>query len=261
MDINYNTLFNLKNKVAIVTGGGGHLGSEMTKGLSDMGATVFVFGRNPDKYSDLSLYNNKINIIQCDVSDEKQFSNEVEKIQDKLFGIDILVNNAFNEDRKSIEKMTRMDWDMGIDNILSQVFFCTQAVLPGMLKKGNGSIINIASIYGFLGINQSLYQEVKSSSVFYSTAKGGIIQMTRRLATEYASKGIRVNCISPGHFPKKTKGVPERPGYIVGLSDKTPMKRIGQPHEIPGGVIYLASDASSFVTGQNIIIDGGWSAW
>jgi gluconate 5-dehydrogenase len=129
------------------------------------------------------------------------------------------------------------------------------------LRQGTGSIINISSIYGLLGHDQSLYQEVKSSSIYYSVAKGGILQMTKRLATEYGSKGIRVNTISPGNFPKKTKGVPERPGYIIDLSKRTPMKRVGQPDEVAGAAVFLSSEASSYITGQNIVIDGGWSVW
>lgn len=257
----YKNLFALQNKVAIVTGGNGHLGTSITKALASFGATVFVFSRNDYSFQALSDFHENIHFVKCDVTDEKHFRHEVATLQKSFSNIDILVNNAFNERRKQIEDITKSEWNVGIENILSQVFFCTQAVLPGMLKAGHGAIVNIGSIYGFLGHNQDAYQEVKSSSIFYSVAKGGVIQMTRRLATEYASKGIRVNCISPGNFPKKTKGSPDRPGYIVALSEKTPMKRVGHPDEICGAVVYLSSQASSYVTGQNLIVDGGWSAW
>jgi NAD(P)-dependent dehydrogenase (short-subunit alcohol dehydrogenase family) len=193
--------------------------------------------------------------------DSKQVKKRINDILKNENTIDILINNAFNEDRKPIEDITKDEWDKGIDNILSHNFFCTQSVLPQMLRQGTGSIINISSIYGLLGHDQSLYQEVKSSSIYYSVAKGGILQMTKRLATEYGSKGIRVNTISPGNFPKKTKGVPERPGYIIDLSKRTPMKRVGQPDEVAGAAVFLSSEASSYITGQNIVIDGGWSVW
>ena len=255
----YKNLFNLENKVAIVTGGYGHLGSSISKGLASFGAKVFIFGRNADKIS--ISFDGDLNYIKCDVTDNKQLKSCIEKIFDDEGNVDILVNNAFVEERKSIEEISKKEWNIGLDSILSQVFFTTLSVLDGMVENGSGSIINISSIYGFLGHDQSLYQEVKSSSIFYSVAKGGIIQMTKRLATEYASKGIRVNCISPGNFPKKTEGIPERPGYIVDLSKRTPMKRIGNPDEISGAAIFLASEASSYMTGQNVIVDGGWSIW
>ena len=254
----YKDLFNLKNKVAIVTGGYGHLGSAMSKGLASFGAKVLVVGRTKGKTIE---FDGDMSYILCDVTNPSEVELKIENIIKEYGTIDILINNAFCEDRKSVDEITKKEWDIGLDNILSHNFFCSQAVIPYMLKQGSGSIINVSSIYGFLGHDQSLYQEVKSASIFYSVAKGGILQLTKRLATEYASKGIRVNTISPGNFPKKTPGVPERPGYIVDLSKRTPMKRVGQPDEVAGATIFLASEASSYITGQNIVIDGGWSVW
>jgi len=254
----YKNLFSLKDKVAIITGGYGHLGLSMSKALASFGAKVFVMARTGLKQID---FDGSLTFIRCDVTDSKQVKKRINDILKNENTIDILINNAFNEDRKPIEDITKDEWDKGIDNILSHNFFCTQSVLPQMLKQGKGSIINISSIYGLLGHDQSLYQEVKSSSIYYSVAKGGILQMTKRLATEYGSKGIRVNTISPGNFPKKTKGVPERPGYIIDLSKRTPMKRVGQPDEVAGAAVFLSSEASSYITGQNIVIDGGWSVW
>jgi len=251
----YNNIFDLTDKVSVVTGAG-HLGSEISKALSDFGSKVFVVTRNPDKYKSLSKYNN-ITLKRCDVTDKDSFLLTLREIGD----VDVLVNNAFSENRKDVLDVTKDVWDSGMESMLSQVFFCTQSVLPNMLSRGSGSIINISSIYGVVGHDQSVFQEVKSSSIMYSVAKGGVIQLTRRLATEYASRGVRVNCVSPGHFPKKSPGSPDRPGYIVSLSERTPMKRVGQPHELPGAVVYLASDASSYTTGQNILVDGGWSVW
>jgi gluconate 5-dehydrogenase len=246
-------LFSLTNKTALITGGAGHLGLAMAKGLADFGANVTITGRSKLNKS----FGKNINYVLCDVTNRKEF----QKAVSELDTIDILINNAFNEDRKKPEEITEMDWVHAMNNMLNHVFYCSQAVIPRMLSQGSGSIINISSIYGFLGIDQRVFSEVPSPSVFYSAAKGGVLQLTKRLATEYGSKGIRVNTISPGAFPKKKVGQPGRPGYINNLSSKSPMQRVGQPEEIAGAAVYLASNASSFVTGHNLVVDGGWSAW
>lgn len=262
----YRELFSLENKVAVVTGAVGHLGAAISKSLAAFGANVILIGRTEKHLIDFikqyqKSFKNKFEYIVSDVTNETRFKEIVDDLVSRKGKVDILVNNAFNESRKKLEDITKKDWNDGMENILTHVFFCSQAVIPHMIKQGKGSIVNIASMYGFLGIDQRLYQEVASSTVFYSTAKGGILQMSKRFATEYASKGIRINAISPGNFPKKKPGVSERPGYVVGLSHRTPMQRVGHPDEIAGAAVFLASDASSFVTGQNIIVDGGWSAW
>ena len=117
-------------------------------------------------------------------------------------------------------------------------------------------------MYGMISSDPDIYGDSGfDDPPYYGTAKAGVIQMTRYLARRLAHLKIRVNCISPGNFPKKTEGIPERPGYIVDLSKRTPMKRIGKPDEISGTIIFLASEASSYMTGQNVIVDGGWSVW
>jgi len=264
----YREAFSLDGKIAIVTGGAGHLGSAISKGLAASGAYVVLVGRTEERLKDFvdqnrEAFNDKFEYFVCDVTDHKKFGDLVRETISKHGKIDILVNNAANEKRKSAEDITPEDWEDGMRNIQAHPFFCSQAVLPYMLKNGGGSIINISSIHGFLGLDQRPYHEygVPSCTIFYATAKGGIIGMTRRLATEYASKGVRVNAISPGYFSKMKPGDKENPGYMGEINKRTPMARIGQPDEIAGAAIFLASDASSFVTGQNLVIDGGWSAW
>jgi len=244
--------FSLSGKTAIITGGATHLGLAMASGLAEFGANVIAVGRSKDR-----VLPNNIKYISCDVTDSLAFN----EIVSKLDTIDILINNAFNEDRRRPEDITQNEWSYAMNHMLNHVFFCSQAVIPRMIDQGSGSIINISSIYGFLGTDQRVFNEVASPSVFYSVAKGGVLQMTKRLATEYGSKGIRVNTISPGAFPKKKPGQTGRPGYIVNLSSKVPMQRTGEPEEVAGAAVYLASDASSFVTGHNLVVDGGWSAW
>jgi len=263
----YKKLFSLEDKVAIVTGAVGHLGSAISKALASYGARTILIGRTEKNLVDFveknnKNFNNKFVHYACDVTNDKEFKKIVSAVVKNYNRVDILVNNAFNEKRKEIDKITKADWNKGMENILTHQFTCSQAILPTMLEQGKGSIINIASVYGFLGIDQRSYTEVASSTPFYATAKAGVIELTKYLATCYGSKGIKTNSISPGFFPKPPKEENKaRPGYIVSLSSRVPMQRIGCPDEVAGAVIFLASDASSFVNGHNLVIDGGFSCW
>jgi NAD(P)-dependent dehydrogenase (short-subunit alcohol dehydrogenase family) len=235
-----NDLFSLKNKTAIVTGAHGWLGKGIIKGLTDFGAQVIAIGRQ-----------------ECDVTNDDSFR----KYTSKYKKIDILINNAMRKANESFETMTKDEWSQGIEGTLTHYFTCSQAVIPKMKQTG-GSIINIASLYAFLGVDQSMYLDLGNNpAVHYTAAKHGVIGLTRYIATYFGDNGIRCNALSPGYFPKKTPGVPERPDYIEEMIKRTPMRRIGKPDDLTGAVVFLASDASSFITGQNIIVDGGFSSW
>lgn len=263
----YKNLFSLKERTAIITGGAGYLGSAMSKALAAYGAKVILLGRTEEKLKDFvdknnSAFGNNLEYRVCDVTDNERFNEIAKESNEKYGSIDILVNCASHDKRKDFLAVTKKEWNQGLESVLTHVFTCSQTVIPYMLKQGRGSIINVASILGSLGIDQRRHQEVASSPVVYSTSKGAIINFTRRLATEYASDKIKVNSISPGFFPKPPKkGQPGKPGHIVSLSNSIPMQRIGNPDEIAGAAVFLASDASSYITGQNIIIDGGFSVW
>lgn len=232
-------LFSLKNKKAIVTGARGWLGKGITEGLEAFGADVIAIGRQ-----------------ECDVTDDVRFRKFISKFEK----IDILVNNAMKKANEPFETMTKEEWNAGIDGTLTHYFTCSQAVIPKM-KKG-GSIINIASLYAFLGIDQRIYLDLGNNpAVHYAASKHGVIGLTRYIATYFGEKGIRCNALSPGYFPKKTPDIPERPDYIAEMVKRTPMKRIGKPEDLIGATVFLASNASSFITGQNIIVDGGFSSW
>jgi gluconate 5-dehydrogenase len=261
----YKSLFSLHNKVAIVTGAAGHLGSAISICLYEFGATVILLGRTEQTLKNLvskyqPLQQNKLEYIVCDVTKSKDFKRIVENVIFKYGGIDILVNNAYGKQDLELKEITKEVWDHALEMSLSHYFTCTKEVSPYLLKEKSGSIINIASIYGFLGTDQRVYSPLKKNTPpHYSVAKGGILQMTRYFATLWAEKGIRVNAISPGVFPPK-KG-PEKPDYMHELTTRIPMGRIGQPKDLAGVIILLASDASSYITGQNIVVDGGWSVW
>lgn len=263
----YRNLFSIDGKVAIVTGAYGHLGSAISKALASFGAHVILVGRNEQKLNDFfehnqAFFKNKGECQVCDVTNEKEFKKIVEKVFSHHGTIDILINNAYEKQNEKFEELTKSLWNHAIEHSLTQYLTCIQAVSPFMLKQHSGSIINIASLYAFLGCDQRIFLDLGNNPpIHYAVSKGGVLQMTRYLATYWAEKGIRVNAISPGYFPKKRSGIPERPDYIRQITQRTPMRRIGQPDDLAGAVIYLAADASSFVTGQNIIVDGGWSSW
>lgn len=263
----YRKLFSLEGRVAIVTGGAGHLGAAISKGLAAYGAKVILIGRTKEKLEDFINANNipfdnKFEFYACDVCDQKKFGDIVKEIRERHNGIDILVNNAYIKRKERFHELTKEEWYMALENNLTQYFTSIQKVGPIMLEKGKGVIVNIASIYGFLGIDHRIFLDLGNNpSVHYAVAKGGILQMTKYLAALWAREGIRVNAISPGYFPRKKRGSVERKDYIEEICKRTPMNRYGEPDEIAGAVVFLASDASSFLTGQNIIVDGGWSVW
>ncbi len=263
----YKNLFSLDKKIAIVTGAYGHLGSAISKALASFGAYVILIGRNETKMKDFIeqnkiFFKNNGEYYICDVTNEKEFKKFVKNIVDNHKVIDILVNNAYEKQNEKFEDLTKPLWNHAIEYSLTHYLTCIQTVSPIMLKNRSGSIINIASLYAFLGCDQRIFLDLGNNPpIHYAVSKGGVLQMTRYLATLWADKGIRVNSISPGYFPKKRPGVPERLDYIREITERTPMRRIGQPDELSGAIVYLASNASSFVTGQNLIVDGGWSIW
>jgi len=261
----YQKLFSLEGKVAIVTGAYGHLGTSISKALAGFGANVILVGRNEQKLKDFvnrnqKSFKNRFEYFVCDVTHEDDFQNIVDKVVTNFGSVDILVNNAYKKQYEKFEELTKELWNHALEHTLTHYFTCIKAVSHTMLKAKKGSIINIASIYGFLGTDQRIFAPLgRKSPIHYSVSKGGILQMTRYLATLWAEKNIRVNAISPGHFPPK-RG-PERPDYISALTDRIPLGRIGQPDDLAGVVVFLASDASSYITGQNVVVDGGWSIW
>ena len=261
----YRQMFSLEDRVVMITGGAGHLGSSMSEALASFGANVIMIGRNEQRLSDLVKQNqasgkNSFEYYVCDVTREEEFQDAVEKVISNHGKIDVLINNAHSGKREKFEDLTKAGWNEGLEHTLTHYFTCIKAVSPIMLKAGSGSIINIASLWSYLAPDQRMYLDLNNNPpVHYSVAKGGALSMTHYLATLWADKGIRVNAISPGWFPQK-RG-PERPDYMHEITRRIPMGRIGQPDDLAGIVIYLASDASSYMTGQNIIIDGGFSVW
>jgi len=188
-----------------------------------------------------------------DVTSKKSVQDTVKYILDQFGKIDILVNNAGVNRRIPVLELSEEDWDLVITTNLKGYFLVAQAVVPQMIEGGYGKVINMSSILGTVGL---------PNQVAYASSKGGVDQMTKVMALEWAKKGVRVNAIGPTYFETELvaqlRNDPERFNFI---NDRTPMGRWGQPEELEGIVIFLAAPASDFITGQTIYIDGGWTAW
>jgi len=266
--------FQLSDKVAIVTGGAGIIGSHFCKGLADAGAQVAVVDINIDSARDLaSTIGNKYDVkasgYECDVSRPDSVKLAVSEITQDFGHVDILINNAATKSDdleaffSSFEDYELEQWRkiMAVD--IDGMFLMAQAVGKQMkLQKTGGSITQISSVYGIVAPDQRIYDGAMyeghkiNSPAAYSVAKAGVIGLTKHLAAYWAREGIRVNSITPGGVESG-----QNESFISNYSNRVPMNRMAQAAEIVGAAIYLSSSASSYVTGQNIIIDGGLTVW
>ena len=256
--------FSLKNKVILVTGGYGHLGKSITESLIFHEATVYVLGRDKAKFLNTfenSEYLNKSLFFEiCDVASTESIKASFKKIVDGNDKIDILINNAFYSEGQSPEEMTDEEWEKGMQGTLSNVFKCIREIIPYYKANNSGKIINVSSMYGIVAPQFEVYEEFPSflNPPHYGAAKAGIIQLTKYYASYLGRFGIQVNAVTPGPFP--SNNVQESKGFIDQLTKRTCLNRIGKPEDLAGAFVFLASDTSDFITGQNIIVDGGWTA-
>jgi 2-deoxy-D-gluconate 3-dehydrogenase len=249
-------LFDLKGKVAAVTGGNGGIGLGMAKGMASAGASVIVVGRNKAKsekaIKELQALGGKAEFIEFDALDEKSCKSAIDAAAQKFGRLDILVNNAGTTVRKQPQDLTTADWNLVMTTNLTSAFQCAQAAYPHMMKLGAGKIINIGSMMTLFGA---------AYAAPYAASKGGIVQMTRAMATAWAKDNIQVNSILPGWIDTDlTRAAREQ---VAGLNERvlarTPAQRWGAPGDFAGIAVFLASAASDFVSGTAIPIDGGYS--
>lgn len=256
-------LFSLKGKTAVITGGCGHLGRAMTTALQGAGATVYVTGTSLDKFHDVFGSDTTLIFVPINIMNSESIRTAFNSIAQKEGSIDILVNNAaqYAGIGKKSEDLSDEEWSQCIDGIAGSTYKCIREVLPFMQNKG-GSIINIASMYGVVSPYMSVYREPCESSfipVSYSAGKASVIQMTRYFGAYLIERNIRVNAISPGPFPSQK--VQDNKVFVERLIEKNPSHRLGNPEDLSGALLFLASDASKYVVGQNIQVDGGWTIW
>lgn len=258
-------IFNLDNKVAIVTGGYGHLGTAMTKALLDFGARVIVCGRSIDKFNlkFAAHTSKKLSFQKLDVTKREEVEKVFSAIISEFGSLDILINNAHAAKGSQTQGLSDDDWAFTLDGVLGSVQKCIQAASPQMQKQKSGKIINVASMYGVVSPNFEIYQgecEKFTNPAHYGAAKAGVIQLTKYYAVALGSGNIQVNSISPGPFPKD-QIQQESPEFIRRLKQKNPLRKIGRPEDLAGITVLLSSKASDFITGQNIMVDGGWTTW
>lgn len=256
--MNYNSLFDLSNKVAVVIGGAGLIGSEIARGLNDFSARVYIADTNRDAAQRLKI--GGVKFIHLDITSEESIRKALKKIYAESRKIDILINCAYprtNDWGLKLEDVTFDSWKENVNNHLGGYFVCSKIAAELMKKRSRGVIINFASIYGVVAPDFNIYKGTKMTMpAAYSAIKGGIISFTRYLATYYAKYNIRANVISPGGVFNQQEA-----SFVRKYAAKTPLKRMARPQDIVGAVIFLCSDAASYITGQNILVDGGWSAW
>jgi NAD(P)-dependent dehydrogenase (short-subunit alcohol dehydrogenase family) len=250
-------LFDLTGKVAMVTGASKGLGRAMATGLAKAGADLALCARNLGDLgkaaAEVGKWGSRVDAFPLDVRDQESIRKASDSILATFGRIDILVNNAGINVRKAVLELSEEEWDSVLDTNLKGYFLVAKAVVPAMIRQGGGKVINISSIFGAVGMNHQ---------AAYAASKGGIVQLTKVMAIEWAESGIQVNAIGPTYFETPLvaalRNDPERFRFI---NERTPMGRWGQPEELEGTVVFLASRASDFITGQTIYVDGGWTIW
>ena len=261
-------LFDLTGRVAVITGGAGLLAAEHAIALAAYGAKIVMADLNEEKCKQSVEILSKDGVqgfaMECDVTKKESWEKLLSEVVNQFGKVDILINNAgFTNQSKSanfdasFENFPLEDWNAIMNVNLTGTFLGCQVIGKHMLQNGKGSIVNIASLYGVVSPNHKIYPGTGiSQPVAYSVSKHGVVALTKYLATLWAEKGVRVNALTPGGIFNNHEGL-----FLERFKQLNPIGRMSEKTELRGGIVYLASDASSHVVGHNLIIDGGWTAW
>jgi NAD(P)-dependent dehydrogenase (short-subunit alcohol dehydrogenase family) len=269
------SIFSLDRKVAVVTGALGLLGRQHCFALAEAGAHVAVADLNRSAAHQFaceltSRFGRRAHGFHVDIADKDAVSSLCDEVERTLGLIDVLVNNAAIDDKFSsaafdptcmFEHYPLERWKAMLDTNVTGTFLCCQIIGRGMADRASGSIINIASTYGMVAPDQALYRNADGSQAFfkgpaYPTTKGAVIALTRFLAAYWGSRGVRVNALSPGGVDNGQDSE-----FVARYCARTPLGRMAAPSDYQGALVFLASDASSYMTGANLVVDGGWTAW
>lgn len=258
-------LFDLSGKVACVAGGGGYLGGPISEGLAVHGARVIVAdaraeaaGQTAERLAALGL---AAEPLALDATDEAAVAAAVDGIVERHERLDVMVNATTWSTGKALEQMTLADWEAGTRVSLGGAFVLSREAGRVMTAQGGGSIVQFGSMYGVVSPDPRIYEgKFPVNPVDYGAAKAAILQMVRYQAVMWGPKRVRVNAVIPGPFPNPA-GMGGAEWFIARLADRVPLGRVGRAAEIVGAVVFLASDAASYVTGTSVTVDGGWTAW
>ncbi|MBC8486372.1 MAG: SDR family oxidoreductase [Bacteroidetes bacterium] len=268
------SLFSLEEKTAIITGAAGYFGSSFSNCLLSCGASVILIGRGEKtlklKQSLESKYGSKVKHYLVDFYDTKSYIDTLEEIVKKDYKIDVLINNSFdfsketgfNDPSGRMERMSKIQWMSSLESGIYWHALAIQYIGEIMKSRNTGSIINVSSMYGVVAPDPYLYEDTDLfNPPSYGTAKAGLLALTRYTASFYGKYNIRCNALVPGSFPNMNQEAYNAPAddkFIEKLKNKTIFHRLGKVEDLLGALIFLASDSSSYMTGQSIVIDGGW---
>jgi NAD(P)-dependent dehydrogenase (short-subunit alcohol dehydrogenase family) len=252
--------FDLTGRRVLVTGGGDGLGRQMTEAFVDAGATVVICGRRPEPLQRTAAEladRGAVVPVRADVTEPA----DVDALVAAAGDVDVLVNNAGLAHRAPWPQVRPEDWRWIMTLNVEAPFWLFQRFVPGMIERGWGRVINVASVYGLVGGDASRYPGIGLDIASYFASKHGIIGLTRFLAAQVAPTGVTVNALCPGMFPSPANDDALQPEVVAQLSAGTPMGRLGTDRELRSAVLFLAAPASSFVTGHSLVVDGGWTVW
>jgi NAD(P)-dependent dehydrogenase (short-subunit alcohol dehydrogenase family) len=261
-------MMDLSGRVALITGGAGHIGSALCEALAELGASTVVLDSEPAKCTEVAArlrekYGVETLPLIIDLSEESEVRSVPERVVNRFQRLDILVNCAALVGTSSLEgwavpfsRQNAATWRLALEVNLTAPFVLIQACADALADSGHGSVINIGSIYGMVGPDTSLYANTNMGNpAAYAASKGGLLQLTRWLATTMAPK-VRVNAVTAGGVWRNQPAT-----FVDRYVARTPMARMAKEEDLKGAVAYLASDLSAYVTGMNLVVDGGWTAW